>query len=644
MIESFDPTGELENYLQSYRLEKERLEQMTEVTRLLTSSLDTTTVVQTILTIIPRVIPAAEACVLFTYDPVQEKLISQASVGFNHEVIRKLQLTPGESMSGIAFARNQAMLFAGDELIEQGLHSMSPDNRQLQKNLTPVQAISIMCAPLSYKGRASGVITVNNFHRANAFNEFDLKLLQSLASQACIAIENSRLHHGQLEANRTLAELNQIVIQQHRKLERAFHIHRTLSDLVLENRGLESIVQTLARLLQQPVILLDPLQKPLAQALPENFPCKQISQNKEWWQHLETTQPEDQSDQAQLCFCRKQVTIKAGNTLLGSLVTAQVKSSDPSGSSLKAESSDLDELAIEQAATVIALELTKEQAIFEVERRLRGELLEEILNSPPDDTLASRAALLGYDSSCLYTVILADIDGFHNIIENEHLSEGQISGLKQRILNLINRMVLRAYPQSIISFRSDMVVIMLGVPGTIPPAEGKEQVRKLVAELHSSLHEYFPQVSFSIGISQPGANINQFKARYQEVQLALQMMGGATTPGKIVDCSQLGSALLLLKIQDNDTLFRFVEEVLGQIIRYDHKHRSNLLETLQTYSKYNRDLHQTAKNMHIHFNTLSYRLDRVEKLTGRKLNQTDDWLDIQLALRLYQAYPGIVTV
>ncbi|MFI1913447.1 PucR family transcriptional regulator [Nocardia sp. NPDC020380] len=78
---------------------------------------------------------------------------------------------------------------------------------------------------------------------------------------------------------------------------------------------------------------------------------------------------------------------------------------------------------------------------------------------------------------------------------------------------------------------------------------------------------------------------------------------------------------------------RFAERVLGPIVDYDRQHRAELLETLEVFLGCEGSWRQSAQRMHVHLNTIRYRMGRVEELTGRDLSRLDDRLDLYLALR-----------
>ncbi len=69
--------------------------------------------------------------------------------------------------------------------------------------------------------------------------------------------------------------------------------------------------------------------------------------------------------------------------------------------------------------------------------------------------------------------------------------------------------------------------------------------------------------------------------------MALQIIGGTVASTQIVDCAMLGSALLLMKLDNRAALAEFVSSVLGDLLKYDRQHHSDLLTTLTTYSRFN---------------------------------------------------------
>src|SRR3954451_21338006 len=78
---------------------------------------------------------------------------------------------------------------------------------------------------------------------------------------------------------------------------------------------------------------------------------------------------------------------------------------------------------------------------------------------------------------------------------------------------------------------------------------------------------------------------------------------------------------------------RVRRRALGPLEDHSIRGRADLLETLRTFVSCNLDRRRAAKRLHVHPNTLDYRLRRVEELTGLRLGSTSDLVLICLALK-----------
>ena len=94
-----------------------------------------------------------------------------------------------------------------------------------------------------------------------------------------------------------------------------------------------------------------------------------------------------------------------------------------------------------------------------------------------------------------------------------------------------------------------------------------------------------------------------------------------------------GSHALLLALQDQDVLDAFRESLLAPLEEHDARQGSDLVATLRTFLDSGGRWQETAQSLHVHVNTLRHRLERVESLTGRRLDSTPDRVDLWLALQ-----------
>jgi len=76
-----------------------------------------------------------------------------------------------------------------------------------------------------------------------------------------------------------------------------------------------------------------------------------------------------------------------------------------------------------------------------------------------------------------------------------------------------------------------------------------------------------------------------------------------------------------------------VSRILSPLIRHDAGHRTDYVATLQAFLRTDRSWRDAAAELHIHRQTLGYRLRKIEQLTGRGVTRTDDIAQWWLALR-----------
>ncbi|WP_019930316.1 PucR family transcriptional regulator [Nocardia sp. BMG111209] len=100
-----------------------------------------------------------------------------------------------------------------------------------------------------------------------------------------------------------------------------------------------------------------------------------------------------------------------------------------------------------------------------------------------------------------------------------------------------------------------------------------------------------------------------------------------------VRVADVDSAFGLLTAVPGELQRRFAERVLGPVVEYDRRTGAGLLETLEIFLGCAGSWRQAADRMHLHLNTVRYRIGRVEELTGRDLGRLDDRLDLFLAVR-----------
>jgi PucR family transcriptional regulator, purine catabolism regulatory protein len=117
--------------------------------------------------------------------------------------------------------------------------------------------------------------------------------------------------------------------------------------------------------------------------------------------------------------------------------------------------------------------------------------------------------------------------------------------------------------------------------------------------------------------------------------ISAHQLARSRPPGeRVVRRLEVGSHRLLLDFVDADVLRTYRHSVLGPIEQWDAEHNSRLLTTLTAFFANDGHWRRTAAQLHIHHNTLHYRLDKIAQLTGRSVDSTESRVDFALALAI----------
>lgn len=200
------------------------------------------------------VISIADLSSIYLYDERSKTLIPHACVTYQPEAFRKLRLKVGESVSGKVFQTGRSVLLRSPADVQAVRGTLSPENeRWIAEARAGRQLLSTICVPLRTSAReVFGTISLGS--TCGAFTEEDLSLLEAVAAQAAIAIQNATLYEELRVSRRQWQALSRQLIAgqeaERRHLARELHdeVGQVLTAVSLKLHNLKSCCDTEARL------------------------------------------------------------------------------------------------------------------------------------------------------------------------------------------------------------------------------------------------------------------------------------------------------------------------------------------------------------------------------------------------------------
>ena len=194
------------------------------------------------------------------------------------------------------------------------------------------------------------------------------------------------------------------------------------------------------------------------------------------------------------------------------------------------------------------------------------------------------------------TLILNDVDKdticqfIHTLFENEHIP-----------------ILSSSYTKNIIA--------LINVNNT-----SLDTLNTLFPQILNYIKENPPNYIVNIGIGTRQKSLEKYKLSYEQASKCINLAIKQKQKNMIYYYEQLGLYQLFYDINNKTLLENFVHNILYNLIAYDKKYNTNLIQTLEVYLNKNCNLNQTAETLFIHRNTIKYRLQRIEEITNTSLD------------------------
>jgi sugar diacid utilization regulator/putative methionine-R-sulfoxide reductase with GAF domain len=539
-----------------------------------------------------------DVCSLYLLAPSGEELLLTATNGLNEKMVGRVRMKVGEGITGwVAESRRPSVV---PDVSREPHWKWVP-------GLDEDRFHSMASVPIESGPRLVGVINVQSSERRE-FTPSDVDFLRAIAAQVAGILERSELQR------RTEVQLGEIRL--------SHDTHERFTKLSLDGAGIPSILEVIGSLAGGPAALYSP----------DGYRVRGAGAGRAPGAPQEASDGMPARIQVPAAGAAREVRViagrpprpldvvpvRAGADMLGLLVVGV------DGEAVEGEGRLR---ALEHGSTVLALELAKERAAAEVERRLRGDLVEEVLagglEADEAERIARQAERLGHRLPQRAWVVVLEAD--------DDKTEAALAarGRQDRLDGALSGLIRSRMPGALTLVRSASAVFL--VPDEL--ASDLAAVEKLAGQILTAAVPVMKPGTGSVGIGNLAQGVGELARSHIEARQALRLTRRAGGRGRVASYRSLGAFRLLLEVQSPEALRRFVDELLGPLLKYAQPRDTPLLDTLEALSGARWVRRAAARKLGIHINSMTYRVERIESLTGLQLDDPETRVAVSIALR-----------
>lgn len=285
---------------------------------------------------------------------------------------------------------------------------------------------------------------------------------------------------------------------------------------------------------------------------------------------------------------------------------------------------------LERGAVIAALSEIRHQAVHSVELRFQGDMVRRLVSGAVGHTERALAYTRSFGwrldgpvvvlVTATETVADATVDPTRALDVLDRLADGWRAAIDGEVAG------------AAVAGLATEIVTVLPLDGRTP-----EELTSLVAAVTGRVNARLRRVGrvLATGIGRPAQVLSGLADAHQQAQRALQVGQEIHGEATVTHFDQLGVFRLLSLIPDSSELRSYVDEVLGSLADATDPDSADLRDTLRVLLETNLNVAESARRLHFHYNTMRYRIGKLERMLGPFTS--DPTLRLNLLLALHAA-------
>lgn len=289
---------------------------------------------------------------------------------------------------------------------------------------------------------------------------------------------------------------------------------------------------------------------------------------------------------------------------------------------------------LESASTTISLGVLQELSIKEVEIRYRSEFFEDLISidSKRKGKALERSHFFNLNHNDYYVI---EVMSFKIILdksgeEGEEYFSDFLQDYVSKLVSIVEETIQHMGIHGIVASKMSGIQILLGFEKGDNLIDALEKFNDL---LDKKMSEKFENVEYRIGVGRAYFGLENVNKSFSDALKAIRA-GKVLSDKHIVSYDELGIFKILCQDFLSEELEDFYNSTLKPLMDYDNKKSTELVKTLESYFEHNGNLKRMSDSLYTHYNTILYRINRIKEITGMDLDNPNDRLNLEIALKI----------
>lgn len=286
---------------------------------------------------------------------------------------------------------------------------------------------------------------------------------------------------------------------------------------------------------------------------------------------------------------------------------------------------------IESASSIIALFILQELMVKEVEINYQSQFFEDLISTDPKrrKKAMEKCRFFNLNPEDYYVVEVLDFKLKFQQQENDYLFDS-LRDKGNAVVMIVEEIMDYLNLKGIVSTKLNGIHLLLSFD---KEKSIKDRIDECNEYIIKSIEDKLRNIDVNIGIGRIYKGLDKAGKSLSDAMKALRMCEENANV-KVLSYDDLGVYKILSQEFFMEELEDFYNKTLKVLVDYDRKKSTELVKTLIAYFKYNGNLSKMSQYLYTHYNTVLYRINRIEEITGMKLDNPNDRLNLELALKI----------